>query len=428
MQQPGELERRDRRRQLGADRRAEVLDVRDPHDLGLVGHRHPDRVRPQRPLDPPGDDRVLLAVLVGAQEPLAEVVVDRRVGAAADRAGEGDGADAQAAAAHQELRRGADERGVAAADRVDEAGRERLAQDAVDRGRVVRRRRVHVDLAGEHDLLQTAGGDQLDGAGNGGLEVLGGHRAGHHRALDRVRVEQRRRALAQGRTRACAFASSSSGSSSGAAATATVHQTSSRQRASVTSPTWSEAAPKRAQCGEPPPSGANAKPPQATRPLPGGPDTESARARATSPRQRAAARAKRSGPRSSSVTAAPIVASAERSRSGCSKHIQGSPAPREASTTALGSAGAASRQLAAGQARSVPPRVAHRDHEMRVQPSAQPLGERERPRLLPPEDEVVRAHVSARPLDIAISPVRIISIRPYGRTTRSNAAIFSASR
>ena len=61
-----------------------------------------------------GDDRVLLAVLLRAQELLAEVVVDRRVGAAADRAGEGERGGARAVAADEQLGARADEGGVAA--------------------------------------------------------------------------------------------------------------------------------------------------------------------------------------------------------------------------------------------------------------------------------------------------------------------------
>ena len=71
---------------------------------------------------------------------LAEVGVDGRVGRAAGRAGERDRRGAQALAAHQQLRRGADEGAVAAADAVDVAGVEARAQDAEDRRRVVRRR------------------------------------------------------------------------------------------------------------------------------------------------------------------------------------------------------------------------------------------------------------------------------------------------
>ena len=59
--------------------------------VGLVGRGDPDGVRAQRAGDPADDDRLLLAVLVGAQELLAEVVVDGGVGGAAGGAGERDG-------------------------------------------------------------------------------------------------------------------------------------------------------------------------------------------------------------------------------------------------------------------------------------------------------------------------------------------------
>ena len=91
VQEPGELDRAQRVRELGADRRAQVLDVRDLDQRGLVGRGDPDRVRAQRAGDPADDDRLLLAVLVGAQELLAEVVVDGGVGGAAGGAGERDG-------------------------------------------------------------------------------------------------------------------------------------------------------------------------------------------------------------------------------------------------------------------------------------------------------------------------------------------------
>ena len=64
----------------------------------------PDRDRGEPALDPPGDDRVLVAVLGAVQELLAEVVVDGGVGAAAGRAGEGDGRGDGAAAADEQLR------------------------------------------------------------------------------------------------------------------------------------------------------------------------------------------------------------------------------------------------------------------------------------------------------------------------------------
>ena len=89
-----------------------------------------------------GDDRLLLAVLVAAQQLLAEVVVDRRVGAAPGRAGQRDGRDAlppSGARSSSGLAptKAASRRAAAEA----EAGRELLAQRAEDRGRVVGARR-----------------------------------------------------------------------------------------------------------------------------------------------------------------------------------------------------------------------------------------------------------------------------------------------
>ncbi len=57
---------------------------------GSSARRDPDADRLERALDPARDDRLLLAVLVAAQQLLAEVVVDRRVRAAARGAGERD--------------------------------------------------------------------------------------------------------------------------------------------------------------------------------------------------------------------------------------------------------------------------------------------------------------------------------------------------
>ena len=98
--------------------------------VGLRRGGDPDRVRAQRPLDPPRDDRVLLAVARVAQQLLAEVVVDGRVGAAPRRAGERERAHALALAAHEQLGAGGDQRRLAAPDAEDEARRELLAQHA----------------------------------------------------------------------------------------------------------------------------------------------------------------------------------------------------------------------------------------------------------------------------------------------------------
>ena len=83
---------------------------------GSSGRGDPHGVRAQRAGDPARDDGLLLAVLLGLQQLLAEVVVDRRVGGAARRAGQRDGRGALALAAHEQLGRGGHEGGVAAAD------------------------------------------------------------------------------------------------------------------------------------------------------------------------------------------------------------------------------------------------------------------------------------------------------------------------
>ena len=112
-----------------------MLAIRDELRLGRGGD--PDGVRAQRALDPPRDDRVLLAVARVAQQLLAEVVVDRGVGAAAGRAGERERAHALALAAHEQLGARGDQRRIAAPDAEDEARRELLAQHAEQRRRVV---------------------------------------------------------------------------------------------------------------------------------------------------------------------------------------------------------------------------------------------------------------------------------------------------
>ena len=159
--------------ELRADRGREVLDVRDLDQRRLVGRGDPDGVRAQRAGDAADDDRLLLAVLVAAQQLLAEVVVDGGIGGAAGGAGERDGLGALAVAADQQLGRGGDERRVAAAGAEDVTGLEAAAQHAEDRRRVVGRGRLDGDLAREHDLLERARPDPLDGARDGALVVLG---------------------------------------------------------------------------------------------------------------------------------------------------------------------------------------------------------------------------------------------------------------
>ena len=103
VEQAGELDGADRVGELGSDRGGEVLDVGDLDDLGLVGGGDPDRVGPKGAGDAADDDGLFFAVLVGAQELFAEVVVDGGVGGAAGGAGEGDGLGAVAVAADQQL-------------------------------------------------------------------------------------------------------------------------------------------------------------------------------------------------------------------------------------------------------------------------------------------------------------------------------------
>ncbi len=115
VQQAGQRDRRARLGQLGEDRRRQMLDVCDLDDLRFRRRLDPHRMRAQGADDPRGDDALLAAVLVAAQQLLAEVVVDGRVGAAPGRAGEGNGGDAGAGAANQQLRAGAEEGGLRSA-------------------------------------------------------------------------------------------------------------------------------------------------------------------------------------------------------------------------------------------------------------------------------------------------------------------------
>ena len=197
MQQPGQVHRADGLRELDANRRGQVLDVGHAHDHRLGGRSHPHRVRLQRALDPPGHDRLLLAVLGAAQKLLAQVIVDCRIGAAPRRARQRHRAGALALATHEELGAGGEEGGGSVADGEHRALREGLAQDSEDRSGVVGGRRVDLDLAGEHDLLHLPRADALDRARHRGDVVLRRHRPRDPRALGRRGVEQRQRHRAQ---------------------------------------------------------------------------------------------------------------------------------------------------------------------------------------------------------------------------------------
>ena len=158
------------------------------------------------------DDRVLAAVLVAAQQLLAEVVVDRGVGAAPGRAGEGDGRDAGARAAHQQLGAGADEGRLRASRSRSRSrpGTARASRRRRRRGRG-RPRRSHEHLAGEHDLLESRRrAIRSVGGRDRGLELAGRAGAADLGAPDRVRVEHRQRLARAGRRAAPRAPSSAS--------------------------------------------------------------------------------------------------------------------------------------------------------------------------------------------------------------------------
>ena len=340
------------------------------HDLGLLGHRHPDGVRAQRALDPPRDDRVLLAVLLRAQQPLAEVVVDRRVGAAPDRPGQRDRAHAQPLAAHQQLGRRADERRRRPARRRRRSSRRRPRAAR----RRPRRRRGGAGAWTSTSRASTIfsrrpARDQLDGARDRRLVVLRRHRAGDRVPLRRVGVKQRQRPAraATSQPRLQPRSSSSSGVvARRAPRTATVHQTSSppaRERhLRHDERRRGEARPVRA----PPPSGAKAKPPQATSPPPAGP--------ATAPGARApAARASAPATRSKRPVAAVLERHRGAERSDCRALAIGLLEAHPRLPGAPGAEDCGARVDLAGERASSPPRVPRRG-----EPRPAPLGAAER--------------------------------------------------
>ena len=217
-------------------------------------------------------DRLLGPVLGALQQLLAEVVVHRRVGAAAGGAGQRHGLGAGAVAAHQQLGAGAHERALRAADAVAVAVGERRAQ-AVEhraRGRCRARRCTRTSRAST-TFSSVARADPLDRAADGLLVVRGRRRARHPRAGDRVGVDQRHLPRARAPRAASRPARAApSGDSSPSTATDTVMRASSPRRANETSGSTSWAASKPAHSGARPPAWAKAKPPRCTGPDPGG--------------------------------------------------------------------------------------------------------------------------------------------------------------
>ena len=117
----------------------------------------------------------------------------------------------------------------------------------------------------------------------------------------------------------------------------------------------------------------------------------------------------------------PSAASAKPSRSGCSKQNQSSPARRDAATIAVGSAPGASATVSA--TRHSPWRRARRAPSLRWARSRAARAVRGAGGRRPAATR--RAQVSPRPREMAISPVRIISMSPNGRTMRSKASTLS---
>ena len=340
VQQAGEFDRAQRVRELGADRGREVLDVRDLDDRRLVGRGDPDGVGAQGAGDAADDDRLLLAVLVGAQELLAEVVVDGGVGGAAGGAGQRDGLGALArrggSAARARRRRTPRRRGR-------RRRRNRTRSPRAGRRRPRRRRAASgawtVTSRARTIFSKRAGADALDGARDGGLVVLGrgdgvdaeaarrapgrASAAGRGAAPPRRRGERAQRAP-PGRRPARRAPRTSAGR---------------RRRGGPAPPRGRSDRRRRSR-----PSAAPCRRPGRTRTRrprrarrPGGPSGASATARRASSRHAAATllEAVRPG-RASAARRTPSAASAEPPRSGCSKQNQSSPAAREAKTTALG--------------------------------------------------------------------------------------------
>ena len=312
--------------------------------VGSCGRGDPDRVRAQRARDPVGDDRLLLAVLVRAQQLLAEVVVDRRVGRAADRAGQRDRRGAQPLAADEQLGRGGDERArrrgrrrTRSRSRTPSAGprtrRRRRAASA--RGRATSRAstifskapaRIRSTARATASIVVLGRRDRGDPEAPGGRGVEQRQRVG--RAAPATRAAQPRDELARGRRRARPARPRSAGRPRRRDGRARPRARSARRRRSRPS------AARRRRRGRT----RSRRPPRARR-RPG-------RGRRRPPPRRPARAMRPRRPRSArdrglrAARSAPSAASAAPPRSGCSKQNQSSPSRREANTTALGSTGA----------------------------------------------------------------------------------------
>ncbi len=319
-----------------------MLDVRDPRQLGLGRGGDPDRVRAQRALDPPRDDRVLFAVARVAQQLLAEVRVDGGVGAAPRSRRR-----ARACETRWPSRRTSSS-GLAAISVASPRPAQKTKQDGNSSrstpniaGRVVRRAARGPGPRARARSSHPPRADQLDGARDRLLVVLGRHRAEHLEAARRRRVEQRQRRRRAARRRARAARRAAPRRRRRAATSA--HSVSAalarpRRATRLTSGTTRQAGAEAAPVRRLRRRRARREAADGDRPGGCGPSAGSAQrprrqlapalgelAKRCSPRG-AAARPPRRGRR---ARAPP--------RSGCSKQNHGSPGRREAQTTAAGS-------------------------------------------------------------------------------------------
>ena len=313
-------------------------------------------------------------------------------------------------------------------------GTPRAATPSTARGVVVARR-VHLDLARQHDLLELARADPLDGARHGPLVVLGRHRADDAVAARRRRVEQRQRRRAQLARAAPDAREQVLGGVVGR------RERGERQAHLAAAPGERDLGHDQrrrrepSQCGDAAPSRANANPPTATSPAPGGPSGGSAtasrpaarHARATALKALGAGRLERSHAAERRERAAVAVGLLE-AEPRLARPARGEDDARVGSTSASTrdrDAASAARRCAA-RAPHARARAARSQRARARRASSHSALARGRMRRELMRGRRPAAQVSLRPRAMAISPVRAISIRPNGRTMRSNASILSS--
>ncbi len=189
-------------------------------------------------------------------------------------------------------------------------------------------------------------------------------------------------------------------------------------RTRLSSGSTSSAGGSEDQGGVEAPSAAKAKPPAQRIPAPAGAASAPCE---IAPRPTRASSAetssKRPAPRETISWTDPSVASAKPSRSGCSQQNQRSLARREANTAAVGSS------RSTGAVTLTIRRCGSADSSAAWRSASRPSTASMRSRLLP----AWGAQCSGRDLVIATSPVRAISISPWGLTMRSNESILSCA-